>query len=122
MIRVYIADALPQERLALRLILLDLNMEIAGEAEDWSTTSAQVPLQSTDMLIADWGLLPHASNVPLAALRQACPKALAIVLINGVEVRRQAAISAGADGFISRGELPERVAEYLRIAAAHIQP
>jgi len=121
-IRVYIADALPQERLALRLILLDLNMEIAGEAENWLTTSAQVPISSTDMLVIDWGLLPHASNAPLAALRQACPKALAIVLINGVEVRRHAAISAGADGFISRGELPERVTEHLRTAAAHIQP
>lgn len=120
MIRVYIADALPQERLALRLILFDLNMEIAGESEDWLTTSAEVPRCSTDMLVADWGLLPHASNAPLAALRQACPKALVIMLINGVEVRRHAAISAGADGFISRGELPERVAEHLRAAAAKI--
>jgi hypothetical protein len=33
--RVYIADALIDERSALRLILLDLNMEVAGEAGDW---------------------------------------------------------------------------------------
>jgi DNA-binding NarL/FixJ family response regulator len=121
-IRVYIADALPQERLALRLILLDMNMEIAGESEDWLTTFAQVPICSTDMLVADWALLPQASNAPLAALRRACPKALVIVLVNGVEVRRHAAISAGADGFISRGELPERVTAYLRAAVAKIQP
>ena len=122
MIRVYLADPLPQERLALRLILLDLNMESAGEAENWSTMLAQVPLQSIDILVVDWGLLPRASDLPLAVLRQACPTALVIVLINGVAVRRHAAISAGADGLISRGELPERVTEHLQIAAAQIMP
>jgi len=113
MIRVYVTDAMPSERLALRLLLLDLNMEIAGEAEDWSTTLAEIPIRSTDMLVVDWKLLPAAPNATLA-------KALVIVLIGGLEVRRQAALSAGADGFISRGELPERVAELLHAAAAKI--
>jgi DNA-binding NarL/FixJ family response regulator len=119
-ISVYIADALPQERLALRLVLIDLNMEIAGEAEDWSTTLAEMPIRSIDMLVAGWELLPRASNATLDELRRACPKALVIVLIGGLEVRRQAALSAGANGFISKGELPERVVEHLRAAAAKI--
>ena len=122
MIRVYIADAMSKERSALRLMLLDLNMEITGEAEDWSTTFAELPIRSTDMLVADWRLLPDAPNALLDELRKACLKALVIVLIGGMEVRRQAAISAGADGFISRDELPERVTEHLRAAAAKIHP
>lgn len=38
MIRVFLADAGIDERSALRLLLLDLNMEVVGEAADWPTT------------------------------------------------------------------------------------
>ena len=121
MIRVYLADAMPEERSALRLMLLDLKMEIAGEAGDWSTTFAQLPLCSTDLLVADWKLLPDAPNAILVELRRACPKALAIIIIGGFEARQQAALSAGADGFISKGDLPERVAEQFSAVAAKIR-
>ena len=121
MIRVYVADAMPEERSALRLMLLDLKMEIAGEADDWSTTFAEVPICSTDLLVADWKLLPDAPKAFLVELRKACPKALAIILIGGFEARKKAALSAGADGFISKGDLPERVAEHLSAVAAKIR-
>ena len=110
------------ERSALRLMLSDLNMEIAGEAKDWSTTLAEVPLCHTDMLVMDWGLLPGTSSAALDGLRKACPKELVIVLIGRLEVRQQTALSVGADVFISKAEMPERVAEHLRIAAAKIHP
>jgi len=70
--------------------------------------------------VADWKLLPDAPNATLAELRMACSKVLVIILIGGLEARRQAALSVGADGFISKSELPERVAELLRAAAAKI--
>jgi DNA-binding NarL/FixJ family response regulator len=111
------------ERSALRLMLSDLNMEIAGEAGDWSTTLARMPLCRTDMLLVmDWELLPCTSSAALDELRKACPKALVIVLIGRLEVRRQTALSVGADVFISKAERPERVAEHLRTAAAKINP
>jgi DNA-binding NarL/FixJ family response regulator len=121
MTRVYIADAMLVERSALRLTLSDLNMEIAGEAEDWSTTLAEVPLCHTDMLVMDWELLPGTSSAALDELRKACPKALVIVLIGRLEVRQQTALSVGADVFISKAEMPERVAGHLRTAAAKIR-
>ncbi len=40
MTRVYLADAVPDERSALRLLLLDLKMDVVGEAADWATTLA----------------------------------------------------------------------------------
>ena len=58
MTRVYVADAKPEERSALRLLLLDLKMEVVGEAADWFTTLAQAPVSRTDMLLVDWDLLP----------------------------------------------------------------
>ncbi|HMD88676.1 MAG TPA: response regulator [Anaerolineaceae bacterium] len=120
MIRVFLADAKSEERSALRLLLLDLKMKIAGEAADWPTTLAQAPITHTDMLLIDWDLLPSAPTAALDKLRQACPAALVIVLISHLDARHQAALSAGADMFISKAEMPERVAERLRNAAASI--
>jgi DNA-binding NarL/FixJ family response regulator len=120
MTRVYIADAKAQERSALRLIVLDLDMDVAGEAADWATTLKSAPVSNTDMLVIDWELLPSAPASGLNALRKACPTALVIILISHMDARQQAALSAGADAFISKGESPERVAERLSSAAASI--
>lgn len=122
MTRVYVADALTEERSALRLMLLDLNMEVVGEAADWVTTLAQAPVSRTDMLLIDWGLLPRTSpSTALDELRRACPAALVIILISHLDARQQAALSSGADAFISKGETPERVAERLRSVAAGVR-
>ena len=118
MTRVYIADAKFVERSALRLLLLGLKMKVVGEAADWSTTLAQTPVSRTDMLLVDWALLPEAPSAAFEELRKVCPTALVIVLISHLDCRQQAALSAGADAFISKGEMPERVAERLRAAAS----
>jgi len=121
MTRVFLADAQPEERSALRLMLLDLDMEVVGEAADWFTTLAEAPTTSLDMLLVDWDLLPLEMGVQsLAELRLACPQAIVVVLISHLDARHQAALSAGADAFISKGETPERVAERLRTVAASI--
>jgi DNA-binding NarL/FixJ family response regulator len=120
MTRVFLADARPEERSALQLTLLDLNMEIAGLAADWSTALANAPTSRSDMLLVDWDLLPDSPREALSKLREACPAALVIILISHLDARQQAALSAGADAFISKGETPERVAERLRIVAATV--
>jgi DNA-binding NarL/FixJ family response regulator len=121
MTRVYIADAKTEERSALRLVLLDLKMEVVGEAADWATTLAQAPIIRIDMLLIEWDLLPTSPTSALDELRRACPAALVIVLISHLDARQQAALSAGADAFISKGETPERVAERLRAVAASVR-
>jgi len=120
MTRVYLADARPEERSALRLVLLDLKMEVIGEAADWATTLAEAPTRRTDILLVDWELLPDSSGGALADLRKACPAALVVVLISHLDARAQAALSAGADAFISKSETPERLADHLRTVAASI--
>jgi DNA-binding NarL/FixJ family response regulator len=117
---VFLADSQNEERSALRLLLLDLKMKVVGEAADWSTTLAQAPINRTDMLLVDWDLLPSEPAAALEKLREACPAALVVVLISHLDARQQAALSAGADAFISKGEMPERVAERLRAAAASV--
>ena len=124
MTHVFLADPQPDERKALRVVLLDLKMEIVGESADWLTTLAKAPKTGLDMLLIDWSMLPTDLGVQsLAELRLACPNAIVVVLISHLDARNQAALSAGADAFISKGETPERVAERLRAAAEsiHIQ-
>lgn len=118
MTRVYIADTLPEERSALRLLLLDLNMEIVGESSDWQDTFRLAPVSNLNMLLVDWNMLPQNVNVSFDALRMACPNPIVIVLISHLDARHQAALSSGADAFISKGETPDRVVERLRTAAA----
>jgi DNA-binding NarL/FixJ family response regulator len=122
MTRVYIADPLSDERSALRLVLLDLRLDVIGEASNWTTALAQAPTLRPDMLLIDWSMLPGGSqSAALAILREACTGALVIVLIGNLDARQQAALSAGADTFISKSETPDRVSDRLRVAAAGIQ-
>jgi DNA-binding NarL/FixJ family response regulator len=122
MTRVFLSDARLEERAALRVVLLDLNMEVVGEAGDWATTLAQAPDSRIDMLLIDWDMLPNSPTSSLDELRRACPAALVIVLISHLDARQQAALSTGADAFISKSELPERVAERLRDVVASVRP
>lgn len=117
---VYLADAKPEERSALRLLILDLEMDLVGEAADWSTMLAQVPSSGAEILLVDWELLPSSPSSALEELRKACPAPLVIVLISQLDAREQAALSAGADAFISKGETPKRVAERLRALATNV--
>ena len=117
MISVLVAAPQPDVRAALRLMLLDLNMEVVGEAADWAATLTLAPETRPDMLLVDWELIPLNSGSTLPQLRAACPATVVIVLISQLDARQQAALSVGADAFISKGEMPDRVAERLRMAA-----
>ena len=59
------------------------------------------------MLLVDWELIRLDSGNTLTQLRVACLAAVVIVLIGQPDSRHQAALSAGADAFISKGEMPE---------------
>lgn len=121
MTRVFVANHQPEARAAFRRLLLVLDMQVVGEAADWSTTLTQAPATHPDMVVVDGELLSSAGGATLSELRGACPHTVVIVLLSHLEVREQAALSTGADVFISKGEMPDRVAEHLRTAAIGIQ-
>lgn len=121
MTRVLVATPQPDVRAALRLLLLDLSMEVVGEAADWPVALALAPETRPDMLLVDWELITLDSGNTLTQLREACPAAVVIVLISQLDARQQAALSTGADAFISKGEMPDRVAERLRAAAKRVR-
>ena len=118
--RAFLADAQLDERSAFRLILQDLNMQVVGEAADWPTVLALAPATRPDLVVVDWGLVANESGAALPILRETCPAAMVIILISHLDPRHQAALSAGADTFISKNETSMQVAERLRDAVASI--
>ena len=118
MTHVFLADSKLEVRSALRLLLQDLNMQVVGDAPDWPTTLSEAFGTRPDMLVVEWDLIPPGSS--LLELRATCPAAVVIVLISHLDARQQAALSAGADSFISKGDTPDRIAERLRAAMANI--
>lgn len=92
MFRVFLADSQSEVRPAQRLLLLDLNRVVVGDADSWSATLTEALRTTPNMLLVAWNLIPTA---------------VVIVLISHLDARRQAALSVGADGFISKGETPD---------------
>jgi DNA-binding NarL/FixJ family response regulator len=108
------------ERSALRIMLLDMNMEIAGEADNWLAAFSGTSRSRADILVVDWELLPTSPSTALDELRAICAKAPIIVIISNLEDRQHPALSVGADFFISKSDMPERVSSQLLAAAAKI--
>jgi DNA-binding NarL/FixJ family response regulator len=94
--RVFLADAYPDERSALRLLLMHLNLQIVGEATDWPSTLALAPPTNPDLVVVDWGLVCSESGEALMELRMACPATIVIVLISHLDAREQAATLCGS--------------------------
>ena len=113
MMRVFIANAKAEERSALRFMLSSLKLEVVGDTSDWQTVLAEAPATNFNLLLVDWDLLPTDAVASLSALRQACSNAIIVVLTSYLDAHQQAAQSAGADAFISKGEIPNRLADHL---------
>src|SRR5512133_2047140 len=120
MLRVYVADSVSKERSVLRLLLLDLKMEVVGFSSDWLTTLTLAPPSELDMLLVDGNLLPEKPEVALAALRGACPNPVAIVLVSRWNIGKKAELPFGADAVISKSETRECVATRLQTVAERI--
>jgi DNA-binding NarL/FixJ family response regulator len=116
MTKVYLAINQSDVRSALRLLLLDLEMQVVGESATWFATLNKAPATQPDILVVDWDVIPATAS--LADLRITCPAVTVIVLVSYLAARQQAALSAGADSFISKSDMPDRVAERLRTAAS----
>lgn len=107
--RVLLADDQPQVRSALRLLLEQQSgLSIVDEAAEAGELLVQVQATCPDLVLLDWELpaLQTANIVP--ALRTLCPHLLVIAL-SGRPEARQAALAAGADAFVSKGDPPERL-------------
>lgn len=107
--RVLLADDQPHVRFALRVLLeRQPGVVVVGEAIDTIDLLAQVEANHPDLVLLGWELPGLATEGALSSLRLICPELLVIALSSRSEARR-AALSAGADAFVSKGDPPERL-------------
>ena len=116
--RILLADDKPEIRSALRLLLEDeAGLQIVGEVGDADELLASLGRACPDVVLLDWELPGLAGDSPPGALRERCPRLIVIALSSRPEAR-PAALSAGADAFVSKGDPPERLLSALRTVGA----
>ena len=107
--RVLLADDQSKVRSALRL-LLEQEPELSGvsEATDADELLAQVGTFRPDIVLLDWELPGLEADGLLPTLRELCPR-LKVIALSGRPEACRAALAAGADAFVSKGDPPERL-------------
>ncbi len=111
---ILIADGHDRVRHALRVLLTQQpGLQVVGQAANGQELLAQVSLVTADLILVDWDLPGLTEVGGLPAIRQTCPTMQMIVLSSRPGVRR-AALSSGADAFVSKGDPPERLLTVIR--------
>lgn len=107
--RVLIADDQPHVRSAMRLLLRqEPGLAVVGEAGDVDQALELAAGRRPDIVLLDWELPGEGGGAALAGLRAAQP-GLVVVALSGRPEARRAALDAGADAFVSKGDPPERL-------------
>jgi DNA-binding NarL/FixJ family response regulator len=107
--RVILADDQAKVRSALRLLLEhEPDVEVLGEAVDTTGLLDWVTAMCPNLVLLDWELpgLPAAALLP--RLKCHCP-ALRVIALSVQPESRQAALDAGADAFVCKGDPPEQL-------------
>jgi DNA-binding NarL/FixJ family response regulator len=107
--RVLLADDRARVRSALRVLLEQLvGIEVVGEAAEVKGLLTQVKMTSPNLVLLDWELPGLRRNGALSTLRQLGPD-LCVIALSGRPESRHAALAAGVDAFVSKGDPPERL-------------
>lgn len=114
--RVVLAHGDPTVRQALRdLTTQSLGMQVVGEAGDAATLQTHAENERPDLVIVAWKLVAPDAAGAVTALRTPLHDAR-IVVLGPRPDKRQAALDAGADAYISMVDAPDVVAGILRPA------
>jgi DNA-binding NarL/FixJ family response regulator len=107
--RILLADNHPKVQLALRVLLEQQSgYEVVGEAGDVVDLLIQLSVICPDLLLLAWELPGPTSIELLPAIRRICPTLPIIAISERLEAHR-AALEAGADAFVSKGDPPDRL-------------
>ena len=107
--RIMLADSQAKVRFALRVLLeRQPGLEVMGEAASVDDLLARAAAMCPDMLLLDWNMAAPLASGLLLALRRDCP-GLGVIILSSRPEAREAAMTAGADAFVSKGNPPEHL-------------
>ena len=111
--RIFIADADKQLRVALQILLhQEPGMQVTGVATEVKGLLAQVEASQPDVLLLDW-YLPGMPVTDLLADLQALDMPPKIVVLSVRPEVKSTALAAGADAFAEKSESPAELLIYL---------
>ncbi len=111
--RILLADDQPKVRFALRVLLeRQPGLQVVGEAVDARDLVGQVRAVHPDVVLLSWELPGLSQFDAISALRKVSPDLLVIAL-SGRPEARQAALDAGANVFVSKGDPPDRLLDII---------
>ena len=109
--QVLLADDQAKVRSAIRLLLeQDERIEVVGEAVDATGLVDWLNVLCPDLVLLDWELPGAVAEDLLLQIQGNCAHAK-VIAMSGLPEARQAALNKGADGFVSKGDPPERLLE-----------
>ena len=107
--RVLLADARSSIRSALRLLLeQEPGVTIVAEADSAGALLEAIKSSRPDVLVVDWDLPEGWQEGLISSLHRLCGRTRVVVLCGRLEARR-AALDAGADHFVSKGDSPDEL-------------
>jgi DNA-binding NarL/FixJ family response regulator len=119
--RILLADNQAKVRFALRVLLeRQAGFEVVTEVSNVQDLLVRTATECLDLVLLDWELAGPAAAGLLLALRNERPDLVVIALSGRLEARR-AALAAGADAFVSKGDPPERLLETIARCCPHRQ-
>ena len=111
---IILADDQFDVRCALKCLFeSEADLQVIGEASSVAELLAQVALACPDLVLLDWELPGMTGHDLLLTLRALCPAVRLIALSVRPEARDEA-LRAGVQGFVSKGDPPERLLAALR--------
>ncbi len=113
-LRILVADSRPDVRSALKLLVeQDAGMVVSSEARRGGDVLEQVKATCPDVIILDCDLPGLQAGDLLRAVRTVCPGVWVVAICARSEARH-AALSAGADAFVSKAEPPQSLLSTIR--------
>jgi DNA-binding NarL/FixJ family response regulator len=109
LMRILLADSQAKVRFALRVLLeRQAGVEVVGEAASAEELLVCAAASCPDLVLLDWTVAGAVGVGLLRALRANCP-GVEVIVLSGRPEARGAALAAGADGFVSKGNPPEHL-------------
>jgi len=105
--RVLVADNDARVRSALQTVLKEEpGLTLIGESADLESLATQIRVLKPDLVLLDWDLRGRPAAALLLALTTLKTQTKVIVL-SGRPESEEAALAAGAEAFVSKGDPPE---------------
>ena len=106
---ILVAEKRSRTRFALRLLIEQATGHtIVAEVADAESLSSKIRETLPDLVLLEWELLQENNVSLISSLKEDHPQ-MKVVVLSGQPNCRKAALNAGADDFVSKGDSPERL-------------